>query len=101
MAGDLLVVGEPGANQLAGAAHAFEKVGNGDWVEVRSFREETQGLVGYYGGNLTFIEPMVSRALLLERGPFDLKVPTVPDVPAGSAQGDQIEDRSVPGVKAP
>jgi hypothetical protein len=35
-------------------------------------------VVGYYGGRPTFIEPMVSRAKLLERQSFDLSVPEIP-----------------------
>jgi hypothetical protein len=40
-------------------------------------------LVGYYAGDLTFVEPMVSQALLLERESFDLDVPAIPEAPAG------------------
>jgi hypothetical protein len=40
-------------------------------------------LVGYYGGDFTFIEPMVSKVMLLEGAPFELEVPSIPDVPAG------------------
>lgn len=35
-------------------------------------------VVGYYGGRPIFIEPMISRAKLLERQSFDLTVPEIP-----------------------
>lgn len=35
-------------------------------------------VVGYYGGSPVFIEPMISRAKLLERQSFELAVPTIP-----------------------
>jgi hypothetical protein len=39
-------------------------------------------VVGYYGGKPIFIEPMISRAALMERRSFDLTVPTVPGLEA-------------------
>jgi len=41
-------------------------------------------IVGYYEGEPIFLEPMISRSLLLERRSFDLTVPTVPGL-----QGEQ------------
>lgn len=41
-------------------------------------------IVGYYEGAPIFLEPMISRALLLERRSFDLTVPMVPGL-----QGEQ------------
>jgi hypothetical protein len=35
-------------------------------------------VVGYYGGRPIFLEPMISRAKLLERQSFDLPVPEIP-----------------------
>jgi hypothetical protein len=40
-------------------------------------------MLGYYGGTPVFFEPMVSRALLLERGDFTLPMPPVAGLPAG------------------
>jgi hypothetical protein len=40
-------------------------------------------VVGYYGGEPIFFEPMVSRALLLERSDFALPVPAVHGLPDG------------------
>jgi hypothetical protein len=40
-------------------------------------------IVGYYGGTPIFFEPMVSRALLLERSDFSLPVPSVEGLPEG------------------
>ena len=40
-------------------------------------------MLGYYGGAPIFVEPMVSRDLLLGRSDFTLPVPTVAHVPAG------------------
>lgn len=40
-------------------------------------------IVGYYGGELTFLEPMVSRVQLMERQSFELDIPAPPEVPAG------------------
>ncbi len=40
-------------------------------------------LVGYYGGEPIFFEPMVSRALLLERSDFTLSMPIVEGLPEG------------------
>ena len=39
-------------------------------------------LVGYYHGQPIFLEPMITRATLLERRSFALSVPDVPDRPA-------------------
>jgi hypothetical protein len=36
-------------------------------------------IVGYYGGDVIFVEPMVARDLLLSRENFDLEVPVVAD----------------------
>jgi len=35
-------------------------------------------VVGYYGGKPIFIEPMLTRAMLMERRSFDLPIPTIP-----------------------
>ena len=40
-------------------------------------------VVGYYEGAPIFIEPMISRSLLLERRSFDLTVPAVPGLQGG------------------
>jgi hypothetical protein len=40
-------------------------------------------IVGYYGGNPIFFEPMVSQKLLLKRKDFALKMPTVENLPEG------------------
>lgn len=40
-------------------------------------------IVGYYGGDAIFIEPMVSRDRLLERTDFTLPVPVVDELPTG------------------
>ncbi len=40
-------------------------------------------VVGYYRGEPIFVEPMVSRAKLLERASFELAVPAVEGLPAG------------------
>jgi hypothetical protein len=40
-------------------------------------------VVGYYSGRAIFVEPMISRATLLQRRSFDLEMPAVTDVPAG------------------
>lgn len=40
-------------------------------------------IVGYYGGAPIFFEPMVSRALLLERADFSLPMPVVEGLPSG------------------
>ena len=37
-------------------------------------------VVGYYGGKPLFVEPMVSRAKLLERKPFEYAIPAIPGV---------------------
>lgn len=39
-------------------------------------------IVGYYAGKPVFIEPMVTREMLLERKSFTLDVPTIPGLPA-------------------
>lgn len=39
-------------------------------------------IVGYYGGRPIFVEPMITRATLLERRSFGLGIPEVPDRPA-------------------
>ncbi len=39
-------------------------------------------LVGYYHGATIFLEPMITRATLLERRSFSLAIPDVPDRPA-------------------
>ena len=35
-------------------------------------------LIGYYSGNLIFVEPMVSRAMLMEEKSFSLDIPSLP-----------------------
>ena len=39
-------------------------------------------IVGYYAGKPVFLEPMVTREMLLERKSFTLVVPAIPDLPA-------------------
>jgi hypothetical protein len=44
-------------------------------------RQETFGgtmVVGYYRARPIFIEPMVSRAMLLQKNSFDLPIPAIP-----------------------
>ena len=53
----------------------------GDLAETGAF--EASMLVGYYGGEAAFIEPMVSRDRLLEKSDFALAVPVVENLPAG------------------
>lgn len=40
-------------------------------------------IVGYYGGRPIFVEPMITRATLLERRSFRMDIPAVPDGTAG------------------
>ena len=40
-------------------------------------------IVGYYGGRPIFVEPMITRATLLERRSFSIGIPEVPDRPTG------------------
>ena len=40
-------------------------------------------MVGYYGGDVIFFEPMISRDRLLEKSDFALPVPTIENLPAG------------------
>lgn len=47
-------------------------------------------VMGYYGGTPIFFEPMVSRALLLERSDFSLPVPAVEGLPAGVRYPSQL-----------
>jgi hypothetical protein len=35
-------------------------------------------VLGYYGGKPIFIEPMLSQAMLMEKAPFDLPIPSIP-----------------------
>jgi len=44
---------------------------------------EASMIVGYYGREPIFFEPMVSRALLLKRADFEMTVPEVAGLPAG------------------
>jgi hypothetical protein len=37
-------------------------------------------VIGYYHGKAIFIEPMISRAMLLEKRSFDLPIPSIPGV---------------------
>jgi hypothetical protein len=39
-----------------------------------------QMVIGYYAGKPIFIEPMVSKAMLLEKKSFDLPIPTIPGI---------------------
>jgi hypothetical protein len=39
-------------------------------------------VVGYYGGKPIFIEPMVTKAMLMEKKSFDLAIPNVPGIGA-------------------
>lgn len=41
-------------------------------------------IVGYYGGRPIFVEPMITRATLLERRSFGLDIPEVPGRPANT-----------------
>ena len=57
-------------------------------------------VMGYYGGEAIFFEPMVSRDRLLERSDFTLPVPSVGNLPAGvryptefSAKYDAAKDQ--------
>ena len=49
--------------------------------ETDSF--EASMIVGYYGGEPVFLEPMVSRELLLRKSDFALPVPAIENLPAG------------------
>ncbi len=40
-------------------------------------------IVGYYGGEAIYVEPMVSRERLLEKSGFELPVPTIESLPVG------------------
>lgn len=40
-------------------------------------------VVGYYGGKPIFVEPMITRAMLMERQSFDLSLPEVPGLSGG------------------
>jgi hypothetical protein len=40
-------------------------------------------IVGYYGGEAIYVEPMVSRERLLEKSGFELPVPKIENLPAG------------------
>ena len=40
-------------------------------------------VVGYYGGEPIFFEPMISKAALMEQADFALPMPTVAGLPAG------------------
>jgi hypothetical protein len=40
-------------------------------------------IVGYYRGRPIFVEPMITRATLLERRSFSMDIPEVPDRPTG------------------
>lgn len=44
---------------------------------------EATMVMGYYGGEAIFVEPMVSRDRLLERADFSLSVPAARDLPEG------------------
>jgi hypothetical protein len=44
---------------------------------------EASMMIGYYGGEPMSFEPMVSRALLLERSDFTLPMPVIEGLPAG------------------
>ena len=44
---------------------------------------EASLVVGYYGGEVISLEPMVSRARLLEKSDFELTVPAIENLPAG------------------
>lgn len=37
-------------------------------------------VVGYYQGKPIFVEPMISRAMMLEQKPFDLAIPSIPGI---------------------
>ena len=48
-AGGRLVVGAPGRNGFAGAAHVFAAGDDGDWNEEAMLQAETRGLMGFMG----------------------------------------------------
>lgn len=47
-------------------------------VDTTVFKDDM--VIGYYAGKPIFIEPMVSRAMLMEKKSFDLTIPTIPGV---------------------
>ena len=47
-----------------------------DLAATEAFRGDM--VIGYYAGKPIFIEPMLSRAMLLEKKSFDLPIPTIP-----------------------
>lgn len=55
-------------------------------------------IAGYYRGRPIFIEPMISRALLMKRASFDLAVPRVPGFPG--RQPTAFHAEYVPGEQA-
>lgn len=61
-------VPQMGMHSLPAAELADSTVFKGDMV------------VGYYAGKPIFIEPMISRAMLMEKKSFDLAIPTIPGV---------------------
>lgn len=74
----------PGMGMLVGLCvprmgmHAMPEA---DVEETKAFGASM--LVGYYGGAPIFFEPMVSRALLLQRADFSLPVPMIENLPEG------------------
>jgi hypothetical protein len=35
-------------------------------------------VIGYYGGKAIFVEPMITKAMLMEKAAFDLPIPSIP-----------------------
>ena len=54
-----------------------------DEMIARTVPFEASMILGYYGGEPVFLEPMISRARLLQKSDFTLAVPVVENLPAG------------------
>ncbi len=48
-------------------------------------------VIGYYGGTPIFIEPMLTRSLLLEKRSFDLPIPSIPGMAGAYPRAFQAE----------
>lgn len=74
----------PGIGMLKGLCvpqmgmHALESTALSDTVTFRGAM-----VLGHYAGKPIFFEPMISKAMLLEKQGFTLPLPTPPGVPAG------------------
>jgi hypothetical protein len=74
----------PGMGTLVGLCvprmgmHAMPEM---DAVGTGAF--EASMILGYYGGEPTFFEPMISQEVLLQKSDFTLRVPAVAHLPAG------------------